>query len=178
MMHTIRMDRVLRETVNTPYSDLVTRATGRAVRTSLRQALAALEGGTAFLDFSSVGLVDFSCADEVVAQLLLEHTDGVLVVLGGLREDHSEAIDHVLAHHALAVVVQETPEGSPRVLGTVDREAKDTFDQLQGHGAASAETLASLLGWDLPRTERALETLARLRLIGREGYTFTPLVHP
>ena len=89
MMHTIRVDRVLRETVNTSYSDLVTRATGRAVRSSIRQTIAGLEGGTALLDFSSVGLVDFSCADEVVAQLLLEKTDDVIVVLGGLREDHT-----------------------------------------------------------------------------------------
>jgi hypothetical protein len=178
MMHTIRVDRVLRESVNTPYSDLVTRATGRAVRSSIRQALAALTGGTAFLDFSSVGLVDFSCADEVVAQLLLENTDGVVVVLGGLREDHSEAIDHVLAHHELAIVVQETPDGKPHLLGTVDAETRRAFDQLQRHGPASAETLAQQLEWDAPRTERVFATLARLRLIRRDGITFTPLLRP
>ena len=72
MMHTIRVSRVLRETVNTPYSDLVTRATGAAVRTSIRATIAARPGGTALLDFSEIGLVDFSCADEVVAKLLLD----------------------------------------------------------------------------------------------------------
>jgi len=178
MMHTIRLDRVLRETVNTPYSDLVTRATGRAVRTSIRQTIEALEGGTALLDFSSVGLVDFSCADEVVAQLLLEKTDDVIVVLGGLREDHSEAIDHVLTHHSLAVVVQESPDGRPRLLGLVDREAQEVFERLHAHGAADAETMGQHLGWDSGRAQDALDTLVRLRLVRQEGLTFAPLPIP
>jgi hypothetical protein len=178
MMHTIRVDRVLRETVNTSYSDLVTRATGRAVRSSIRQTIAGLEGGTALLDFSSVGLVDFSCADEVVAQLLLEKTDDVIVVLGGLREDHTETIEHVLTHHALAVVVQESPDGCPRLLGLVDREAQEVFERLHAHGAADAETMGQHLGWDAERAQDALDTLVRLRLVRQEGLTFAPLPLP
>ena len=103
MMHTIRVDHVLREAVNTPYRDLVTRATGAAVRTSIEQAIAEADCPTTLLDFSAVGLVDFSCADEVIAKLLL-HTwtdSSHYVLLQGLREDHSEAIDHVLSHHKI-----------------------------------------------------------------------------
>ena len=51
MTHTIRVSRVLRETVNTQYSDLVTRATGAAVRTSIRATIASLPG-IAVIDFS------------------------------------------------------------------------------------------------------------------------------
>ena len=178
MMHTIRVDRVLRETVNTPYADLVTRATGAAVRTSIRQTIAGLAGGTTLLDFSDVGLVDWSCADEVVAKLLLETTDEISVVLGGLREEQSEAIGHVLAGHELAVVSHETPGGVPRLLGRVGRDAQEAFDYIQQKGTIAAEALALALGWDSPTARGALEALARLRLIRRSGTTFTPLPLP
>ena len=57
------------------------------------------------LDFTEVGLLDFSCADEIVAKLLLDTDPGIdrYVMLLGTREDHTEAIDHVLNHHALAI---------------------------------------------------------------------------
>ena len=178
MMHTIRVDRVLRETVNTPYADLVTRATGAAVRTSIRQTIDTLAGGTAFLDFSDVGLVDWSCADEVVAKLLLETTDEIAVVLGGLREEQMEAIGHVLAGHELAVISRESPGAVPRLLGRVGREAEEAFDYIQQKGAIAAEPLAQALGWDGATARAALDALARLRLIRRAGTTFTPLPLP
>jgi hypothetical protein len=176
MMHTIRVDRVLRETVNTPYSDLVTRASGAAVRTSLHQAIAALPGGTAVLDFSAVGLVDFSCADEVVAKLLLELSENVAVILGGLREDHSEAIGHVLTGHDLVVVTQETPGSLPRLLGHVDQDTEDAFESLSRYGPAEPATLAARLGWEVARARISLEALVRLRLAQRDGAAFTS--HP
>ena len=55
MKQTIRIEQVLRETVRTPYSDLVTRPTGRAVRSGIQQAMAAVPAGLALLDFSEVG---------------------------------------------------------------------------------------------------------------------------
>lgn len=81
MTQTIRVEQLLRETVQGPYCDLVTRSTGRAVRTSIQARLTSRPGSIALIDFSDVGLVDFSCADEVVAKLLLDPPTETTIVL-------------------------------------------------------------------------------------------------
>ena len=103
MTQTIRVEQLLRESVSGPYCDLVTRPTGRAVRTSIQRRLTVQHTALALLDFSEVGLVDFSCADEVIAKLLLEPGCDTAIVLQGLREEQLEAIEHVLEHHDIAV---------------------------------------------------------------------------
>ena len=62
---------MLREAVATPYRNLVTRATGAAVRGRIEAALERSTCDVAVLDFSEVALLDFSCADEIVAKLVL-----------------------------------------------------------------------------------------------------------
>ena len=105
MIQTIRIGRLLRETVTTPYRNLVTRPTGAAVRDRIEAALARSDCHTALLDFSDVELLDFSCADEVVAKLLLAEAARRrrFVVLRGLRDEQHEAIEHVLDPPRLAV---------------------------------------------------------------------------
>ena len=112
MIQTIRIGHLLREAVAAPYRNLVTRPTGAAVRIRIEATLADSNCLTALLDFSEIELVDLSCADEVVAKLLLTVRTAYFVVLQGLREDHHEAIDHVLTHHRLAVAA--VPPGSLR----------------------------------------------------------------
>ena len=71
MMQRIDLAPMLRETLTTPYSDMVTRSTGVALRDRIEQAITGASHRTTQLDFTAVGLLDFSCADEVVAKLLL-----------------------------------------------------------------------------------------------------------
>ena len=74
MMH-IDLSSVLRQTLSCElYSNLVTRPTGAAVRAQIEALLAdARERSLTVIDFSHVGMIDFSCADEVVAKLLLRY---------------------------------------------------------------------------------------------------------
>jgi hypothetical protein len=62
-----------RLSVTSLFSNLVTRPTGRAIRTGVESQLAEMEGVCApclsVLDFSQVRILDYSCADEIVAQL-------------------------------------------------------------------------------------------------------------
>jgi hypothetical protein len=161
------VERVLRETVQVPYRDLVTRSTGAAVRTGIERAIA--EGGcaTTLLDFSEVGLLDFSCADEVVAKLLLrtQTEDERYVVLSGLREEHSEAIDHVLNHHQIAVLAKIEAEATPRALGRLAPELQDALAAVQQLGTGDAASLADAVGWTVERAADALQSLALLRLL-------------
>jgi hypothetical protein len=178
MIQTIRIGHLLRETVATPYRHLVTRPTGAAIRGRIQAVLAASECLTALLDFSGIELLDFSCADEVVAKLLLaaEDRDGRFLVLCGLREDQHEAIEHVLTHHHLAVTaLRDEDDGTPRLLGWVTADAHAAFGCLCERGAMSAGELAAALDWPSARAEAALEALAGHRLVQTDGERCCPL---
>jgi hypothetical protein len=176
MIH-IKLDHMLREAVATPYHDLVTRATGAAVRTSIEQAIADTNSATTLLDFSEVGLVDFSCADEVVAKLLLETGPEAdrYFVLQGLSEDHSEAIEHVLSHHCLVVLTVDPETASPTVLGPLNPDLRVALESAHHLGPGDAGELAEALGWTLDRTADALQTLALLRLVQAYGGRYHPI---
>lgn len=164
MTQTIRVEQLLRETVAGPYCDLVTRPTGRAVRTSIQRRLTVQHTTLALLDFSEVGLVDFSCADEVIAKLLLEPGCDTAIVLQGLREEQLEAIEHVLEHHDIAALVHDEERGA-RIVGRATPDLRTAFFTLQQHGPADTDGIARLTGWPAERAADALATLLRLRLI-------------
>jgi hypothetical protein len=100
----------LQESAARSYSNLVTRPTGAAVRAYIeRQILQAEEECTiAVLDFTHVGMMDFSCADEIVAKLVMrEDPRPPQLVFSGLTESHLEAIDTVLERHGMSLVSHE-----------------------------------------------------------------------
>ena len=76
-MHHIDLSSVLRQTLACDlYSNLVTRPTGAAVRTQIELLLGDPDATTralTIIDFSQVSMIDFSCADEVVAKLLMRY---------------------------------------------------------------------------------------------------------
>lgn len=173
MMQTIRVERLLRESVQTPYSDLVTRSTGRAVRTSIQQVLIASEAAVVAIDFSEVGLVDLSCADEIVAKLLLDPPGGPCLVLQGLREEQLEAIEHVLEHRALAALVRDLADSIARPVGRVSPDLRTAFAALQALGTATLQALADQIGWTVSHTAEVVGTLLRLRLIQSSDGLYT-----
>jgi hypothetical protein len=137
MIQTFCLHRVLREAVTTPYRNLVTRATGAAVRSRIEAAMAASPGKVTVLDFSEVELLDFSCADEIVAKLILPAArPSRPVVLLGVRDSQLEALDHVLAHHGVAVTAQLHDSGEPVLLGAATADLREAFAALRARGAA------------------------------------------
>ncbi len=178
MIQTIRLDHVLRESVATPYRNLVTRPTGAAVRGRIERAIAESDCATALLDFSEVELLDLSCADEIVAKLLLlsvpraEH----YVVLWGLSENQVEAIDHVLHHQRLSVAALLSGAAVLVLLGEADPDARDAFGMISSLGPAGAPALAAALGWTEPRARTTLAWLADRRLVRAAGDAFHPLL--
>ena len=173
MRQTIQIEQVLREAVRTPYRDLVTRATGRAVRSSIEQALEAAGATVTVLDFSDVGLVDLSCAEEIVAKLLLRQTAGTFVLLQGLREDQLEAIEHVLNHHAIVALIRDPVSGSLRMVGRVEPDMRDAFGALETGEELSTDRLAARIGWTLERARSALDVLIRLNVVRASDGAYT-----
>jgi len=177
MMQRIDLAPLLRETVATPYSDMVTRSTGAALRDRIEQTINGASHRTTQLDFTAVGLLDFSCADEVVAKLLLRVAgdDEHYVVLSGVTEGQLDAIDHVLERHGLSVAALAEGDGAPRVLGVTTPDVLAAFQSVQRLGAGDAGRLADALGWTIERAADALQSLALRRLIQAAGGTYRPL---
>jgi len=100
------------------YGDLVTRPTGRVVREQIERAIAT--AAVARVDFTGVGCIDYSCADEIVAKLLRERP--AVLVLSGISDAHREAIEPVLAGHGLAALI-EGPGGALETLGAPEAAA-------------------------------------------------------
>lgn len=108
MIQHIDVHAVLQQSVPGYYADLVTRHTGRAVRERIERDIAGRGATIAVMDFSRVGCLDYSCADEIVAKLVRERVE--VLLLRGLSDAHREAIEPVLREHGLAVAI-ERPGG-------------------------------------------------------------------
>jgi len=162
------------------YSDLVTRRTGAAVRTIIEQKISGLADGTVvFLDFSRIGVLDRSCADEFVAKLLLPLTDDHpshegYVVIHGISEDHLEQIEAVLDVHGLALVVQ-MPGCPTRLVGKVTAEERRCWELVMFRGISLAANVADDTGLSTDACQELLDGLARRRLLRREADGYAPL---
>lgn len=121
MIQRIDVHEVLQRQVAGVYADLVTRPTGRAVREEIERTIAGVQARVTVIDFTHVGCVDYSCADEIVAKLLRDAR--VILLLRGINDGHREAIEPVVRSAGLAVVL-EGPDGSLDVLGSPDAAAQ------------------------------------------------------
>ena len=167
---------LLRRTECGLYSNLVTRPTGAAVRTEIETLLRETGQRTlTVIDFSNVGLLDFSCADEIVAKLLLRETgDGVpegYFVFRGIHEHHLDAIEHVLERHRLAMVAEE-PGAEPRLVGIVAESEDAVWKALRRRGPATAAQLAQETGLDAGVASAILDGLCRRKLVMRVEDTY------
>lgn len=186
MINHIDLGTVLRRTVCDLYSDLVTRPTGAAVRTGIEQQLAEVGDRTlTVIDFTHVGLLDFSCADEIVAKLLVSYCEpsserGVNKIIPprdcyflfkGVNDSHLDAIDAVLQRRGLALVAQ-SDDGLLTLIGTVDDKERVVWETVTRLGRAVPADLARETGLEEPQAEDLLDMLSRRRLIMRfdEGY--------
>jgi len=173
MMHHIDLSTVLRETIACDlYSNLVTRPTGVAVRTQIERMVSESAGERTFtiIDFSQVSMIDFSCADEVVAKLLLRFSDDASAeetyfLFRGVNDDHLHAIDAVLERHSLALVAER--DHKLKLVGVLSDEERRVWDLLQLLGSATASDMANGLQMPVDNVEGSLTQLLRRRLVVR-----------
>ncbi|HEX6537113.1 MAG TPA: hypothetical protein VF041_21200 [Gemmatimonadaceae bacterium] len=180
MINHIDLSSVLRRTVCDLYSDLVTRPTGAAVRDGIERQLAELGDRTlTVIDFSHVGLLDYSCADEIVAKLLMRYCApapeavpdeargrDAYFLFRGVSDSHLDAIETVLERHALAIVA-ETHDGATMLVGAVGDDERRAWEAMCRLGRVAAGELARELGLQPAEAEEALDTLCRRRLAMR-----------
>jgi hypothetical protein len=126
VIHSIDVSAVLHQAVRASYADLVTRATGRAVREHIEQVYAAQTGAVARMDFTGVRCIDYSCADEIVAKLLRQRIR--VLLLRGCSDAHLEALGPVLEGHGLAALL-ERADGTLDGLGRPE-STEELLDEL------------------------------------------------
>lgn len=157
---------LVQRTVASLYSHLVTRQTGRAVRLAIESQLDELpERSLSLIDLSEVAVLDFSCADEVVAKLVQRYAgEGhaeAYFVFRGVREPHREQIEVALRRQGLTAVAETAP-GRFELLGVRSDPEACAFDILERRGTVAPEEAHVLLPAD---AARALDGLAARRLV-------------
>jgi hypothetical protein len=177
IQHHIDLGSVLRGTVCELYSNLVTRPTGVAVRTEIERAIAEAGGRTlTVIDFTQVTLLDFSCADEIVAKLMLRSvTDAARAieeqapegyfVFRGICDRHLDAIEAVLERHGLAIVA--LIDGVAQLVGEVPNDERAAWARLCALGAADAPTFAEAAAAGASEAEVAAARALLDRLVAR-----------
>jgi len=160
---------LVRRNVTSLYSSLVTRATGQAVRLAIENVLAEGVGplSLSVIDLSQVTLIDFSCADEVVAKLLLRFLEedrprDAFFVFRGIREPHRDPIEVVLERQTLAAV-SETESGDFELIGSTSRKEGEVWAALERMGRVKPEEVHGLVPGN--GAEETLGVLLRRRLV-------------
>ena len=170
MMNHIDISSVLRQTLACDlYSNLVTRSTGAAVRGQIEDLLdRSNERALTVIDFSHVSMIDFSCADEVVAKLLLRYAapDPPLeayFLFRGVTDDHRDAIEAVLERHGL-VLALEQGDGI-ELVGVLDDVERRVWDVAYRLGPITAAAISRQLLADEDDCRATLDALRQKRLV-------------
>lgn len=122
------------------------------------------------LDFSGVGIIDFSCADECLAKLVTRLIAGEYgekyLRLAGLGESQRENIHVALERKRLPALLVH-PDGTWECLGTITPHLRETLLLLAERRRISARELMGVLGLELTAASTRLGSLHRLRLVRR-----------
>lgn len=159
---------LVRESVASLYSHLVTRPTGRAVRLAIEAVLAeAGEPTISLVDLTEITILDYSCADEVVARLLKRYVEEdrpreAFFVFRGVQARHRDPIQAVLERQTLAAVSQRE-DGTAELLGTLDDEEATVWDLVEAQGRVTTERADDIFGTGSLRS--AVDRLVERRLV-------------
>jgi hypothetical protein len=162
---------LVQRSVASLYSHLVTRPTGRALRIGIETQIGEIGSVClSVLDFTQVVVLDYSCADEIVAKLVQRYRAAdrpadAYFVARGLGEQHRDPIDEVLLRHELALVAEV--EGEFMLLGSADDGERRVWHALQHAGLGTTAELAGAVGRGEGEVAASLERLTSQRTVLR-----------
>lgn len=161
----------IKEELGNGSKDLVTRPSGQAIRERIERDLEQEPAGAVIgLDFSKIGIIDYSCADEIVTKLLSrllsnEYGDKYLLLLG-LNENQKENIEVALERKDLAIMA-EMKDGTRIVLGNLNNYLKDTLEFIVKKKKATSKDLADARKLEANTSGTRLLNLSKKRLVKR-----------
>lgn len=161
-----------RRSVATLSSYLVTRPTGQALRMGIEAQITELGTCVSILDFTRVAIIDYSCADEIVAKLIQrfladDRPAEAFFIARGMGEAHREPIEEVLVRHGLALVAEDDDDCV--LLGEVDSLERAAWDAIERKGRLAADGVAKAIGIAENAVDVTLARLAQKRVLLRDG---------
>ncbi|MBI5025936.1 MAG: STAS-like domain-containing protein [Nitrospirae bacterium] len=163
--------KLLKEELKNGSPDLVTRQSGQVIRERIERDIVKEKGGEIIaLDFSKIGVVDYSCADEIVAKLISRLLGGEYgdkyITLTGLNENQKENIEVALERKELAVMAQ-MKNGEKILLGNLNNYLKETLHLILKKGKITAKELSDALKLEANTSGTRLLNLHKKRLVKR-----------
>ncbi len=163
--------KLLKEELKNGSSDLVTRQSGQVIRERIERDISAEQDGEVVaLDFSKIGIIDYSCADEIIAKLISrllgsEYGDKY-IVLSGLNENQKENIEVALERKGLAIMA-EMRDGKKALLGDLNNYLKETLNFILKKGKITAKELSEAMKIAMNTSGTRLLNLYKKRLTKR-----------
>lgn len=163
--------KLLKEELKNGSSDLVTRPSGQAIRERIEKDITKEEDGEVIaLDFSKIGIIDYSCADEIVAKLLSRLLSGEYgeryIVLKGLSDNQKENIEVALERKDLAVMAQ-LKDGKQTLIGSLHNYLQETLNLILKKSKLTANELSNALNLPANTSGTRLLNLYKKKLVKR-----------
>lgn len=165
------LDNFIKEELGNGSNNLVTRPSGEKIRARIERDMEQEPGGAVIgLDFSKIGVIDYSCADEIVAKLVSRLLSGEYgdkyILLTGLNENQKENIEVALERKDLAVTA-EMKDGMRVVLGSLNNYLKDTLDFVAKKKKVTSKELADARKLEPNTSGTRLLNLYKKKLVRR-----------
>ncbi|MCK5503877.1 MAG: hypothetical protein KAJ10_01875 [Thermodesulfovibrionia bacterium] len=170
-MTTYDLYKLLKEELKNGSSDLVTRPSGQVIRERIETDIRR-EGDRAViaLDFSNIGIIDYSCADEIAAKLisrLLSNEYGdKYILLKGLNDNQKENIEVALERKDLAAVA-EMRDGQRVLIGNLNNYLKETLELVLKKDRITAKDISEIMKLGANTSGTRLLNLHKKRLVKR-----------
>jgi len=170
-MITYNLYNLLKEELKNGSSDLVTRQSGQVIRNRIEKDIGKEKNGEVVaLDFSKIGIIDYSCADEVIAKLISrllsnEYGDRYIILIG-LNENQKENIEVALERKDLAVMA-EMGNGKKILIGSLNNYLKETLNLILKKGKITAKELSEAMSLEANTSGTRLLNLHKKRLVKR-----------
>lgn len=161
----------LKEELKNGSSDLVTRPSGQVMRERIEKEIQQEKKGEIIaLDFSQIGIIDFSCADEIIAKLISrllanEYGDRY-IFLCGVNDNQKENIEVALERKDLAVIA-ELRMGDKILIGSLNNYLKETLELIISKNKISARDLSEAMKLEANTSGTRLLNLHKKRLVRR-----------
>ena len=170
-MTTYNLYKLLKEELKNGSADLVTRASGQVIRERIEKDIEKEKNGEVIaLDFSKIGVIDYSCADEIVAKLisrLLSNEYGdKYIFLTGLNENQKENIEVALERKDLAVMA-EMRNKEEALIGNLNNYLKETLQFVIKKEKITAKELSEDKKLEANTSGMRLLNLYKKRLVKR-----------
>lgn len=170
-MTTYNLYTFLKEELGNGSSDLVTRRSGQVIRERIERDISDEKDGSVIaLDFSKIGIIDYSCADEIVAKLVSRLLSGEYgeryLALTGLNENQKENIEVALERKDLAIMARMR-SGEDVLLGVLNNYLKETLHFILRRNKITAKELSDALKLEANTSGTRLLNLHKKRLVRR-----------